>query len=159
MPIIARQCKQKQATLPRPTMSSTIFYSSLCLQSERINRNLPGQKTYSRHTTTSSSYACIIDGDARRTSLYFELITINPYYSSLRVLSRTNNVIHAWMRRPGVLPGAWSSWHLQVASCTKLWTSVLFTFYSNWASEAWTARIMSYDTLFVDYKLHLFLLH
>ena len=56
VPIIARQIKQKQTELPRPVISSSIFYSSLCFSSERTHRDLPGQKA-DTGTTTSSSYS------------------------------------------------------------------------------------------------------
>ena len=55
---------------------------------------------------------------------------------SASFLFRSDDVIHARMRRPGNFSGAWSSWHWQVVSCTKSWTSVRFTFGSTWASIA-----------------------
>ena len=126
---------KKQSELPRPTMSSSIFYSSLDFQNERIHRNLPRPNNLYNHKQQlcMNSWWC-----AKRSCPYFGLIEIQRYYSFLCVcsLSYGCDVIHAWMRRPRYFPAALSSWHLQIVKFTKSWTSVRRMFCFIWSSVA-----------------------
>ena len=86
-------------------MSSSIFCSSLCFQSDRIHRILSGQKTC---TTTSSSSSELVMREGLACISNSLVYNTNTLLSASFLFRPDDDAINAWMRRPSYFAGAWS---------------------------------------------------
>ena len=112
---VERDNASKQTELTRVSISSSI-HAARFLQTNGYDRNLPGlQKCTNPHK--SSLAGVMREGFC----LCFNLNKIRHRFLSPSFFDVF--LTYPCMRRPGCIPGAWSSWHLQVVSLhLKSWT-------------------------------------